>query len=246
MLLMLDSVSGPKPVCLQQVTVHLDLESLKLGRCWRCLQDVKRKGVPGGDSSVGECGGLSHWSAQARGERAGTDGPLPVVASSWGFRCGPIVGEAEHGVWAGGGRSAACIRSTSHWQCGGAQGCRQWSPVRATKGRVFGLCPGVGGGRLRLLTLIYYQLHVADEPKPSMIAHRTWAMHSNGQYLWVLWFMSMLQRVFQARLPCRLAARSVFVSWVMRNRHQLQVADSETTAVAHCGPVVFRRRAHIC
>ena len=55
MLLMLDSVSGPKPVCLQQVTVHLDLESLKLGRCSRCLQDVKRKGVPGGDSSVGEC-----------------------------------------------------------------------------------------------------------------------------------------------------------------------------------------------
>ena len=27
-LIMLDSVSGPKPVCLQQVTVHLDLESL--------------------------------------------------------------------------------------------------------------------------------------------------------------------------------------------------------------------------
>ena len=60
--------------------------------------------------------------------------------------------------------------------------------------------------------LIYYQLHVADEPKPSMTAHRTWAMHSNGQCLWVLWFMSMLQRVCQARLPCSLAARSVFVS----------------------------------
>ena len=52
------------------------------------------------------------------------------------------------------------------------------------------------------LALIYYQLHVADEPKPSMIAHRTWAIHSNGQCLWVLWFMSMLQRVCQARLPC--------------------------------------------
>ena len=54
-LIMSDSVSGPKPVCLQQVTVHLDLESLKLGRCWRSLQDGKRKGVPGSDSSVGEC-----------------------------------------------------------------------------------------------------------------------------------------------------------------------------------------------
>ena len=53
---MLNSVSGPKPVCIQQVTVHvhLDLESLKLGRCWRSLQDGKRKGVPGSDSSVGE------------------------------------------------------------------------------------------------------------------------------------------------------------------------------------------------
>ena len=60
--------------------------------------------------------------------------------------------------------------------------------------------------------LIYYQLHVADEPKPSMIAHRTWAMHSNGRFLWVLWFMGMLRRVCQARLPCSLAARSVFVS----------------------------------
>ena len=79
-----------------------------------------------------------------------------------------------------------------------------------------------------------------------MIAHRTWAMHSNGQCLWVLWFMSMLQRVCQARLPCSLAARSVFVSWVIRNRHQLHIADSETTTVAHCGPVVFRRRARLC
>ena len=28
-LVMLNSVSGPKPVCLQQVTVHIDLETLK-------------------------------------------------------------------------------------------------------------------------------------------------------------------------------------------------------------------------
>ena len=35
-------------------------------------------------------GGSSHWSAEAGGERAGTDGPLPVVASSRGFRCGPM------------------------------------------------------------------------------------------------------------------------------------------------------------
>ena len=69
MLLMLDSVSGPKPVCLQQVTVHLDLESLKLGRCWRCLQDVKRKGVPGGDSSVGECPEDRVIGAHRQGER---------------------------------------------------------------------------------------------------------------------------------------------------------------------------------
>ena len=69
MLLMLDSVSGPKPVCLQQVTVHLDLESLKLGRCWRCLQDVKRKGVPGGDSFVGECPEDRVIGAHRQGER---------------------------------------------------------------------------------------------------------------------------------------------------------------------------------
>ena len=66
---MLDSVSGPKPVCLQQVTVHLDLESLKLGRCWRSLQDGKRKGVPGSDSSVGECPEDRVIGAHRQGER---------------------------------------------------------------------------------------------------------------------------------------------------------------------------------
>ena len=74
MLLMLDSVSGPKPVCLQQVMVHLDLESLKLGRCWRCLQDVKRKGVPGGDSSVGECPEDRVIGAHRQGERESWNG----------------------------------------------------------------------------------------------------------------------------------------------------------------------------
>ena len=68
-LIMLDSVSGPKPVCLQQVTVHLDLESLKLGRCWRSLQDGKRKGVPGSDSSVGECPEDRVIGAHRQGER---------------------------------------------------------------------------------------------------------------------------------------------------------------------------------
>ena len=63
--------------------------------------------------------------------------------------------------------------------------------------------------------------------KPSIIARRTWAMHSNGQCLWVLWFMSILQRVCLARLPCTRAVRSVSVSRVMRIRHQLHVADSE-------------------
>ena len=66
---MLDSVSGPKPVCLQQVTVHLDLESLKLGRCWRSLQDGKRKGVPGSDSSVGECPEYRVTGVHRQGER---------------------------------------------------------------------------------------------------------------------------------------------------------------------------------
>ena len=111
MLLMLHSVSGPKPVCLQQVTVHLDLESLKLGRCWRCLQDVKRKGVPGGDSSVGDCPEDRVIGAYRQGERELERmgrcqlSPRPGVFD---------VGEAEHGVWAGGGRSAACIKSTGH------------------------------------------------------------------------------------------------------------------------------------
>ena len=69
MLLMLDSVSGPKPICLQQVTVHLDLESLKLGRCWRSIQDGKRMGVPGSDSSVGECPEDRVIGAHRQGER---------------------------------------------------------------------------------------------------------------------------------------------------------------------------------
>ena len=110
MLLMLDSVSGPKPVCLQQVTVHLDLESLKLGRCWRCLQDVKRKGVPGGDSSVGECPEDRVIGAHRQGERE----LERMGRCQLPPRPGVFVGEAEHGVWAGGGRSAACIRSTGH------------------------------------------------------------------------------------------------------------------------------------
>ena len=69
MLLMLDSVSGPKPVRLQQVTVHLNLESLKLGKCWRSLQDGKRKGVPGSDSSVGKCPEDRVIGAHRQGER---------------------------------------------------------------------------------------------------------------------------------------------------------------------------------
>ena len=55
MLVILNSVSDPNPVCLQQVTVHLDLKILKLGSCWHGRQDGKLKGVPGCDGSEGEC-----------------------------------------------------------------------------------------------------------------------------------------------------------------------------------------------
>ena len=55
MLVILSSVSGPKPVCLLLLTVHFDLEALKPVRCWCGLQDGERKRVSGRDGSVGEC-----------------------------------------------------------------------------------------------------------------------------------------------------------------------------------------------
>ena len=100
MLVMLNSVSGPKPVCLPQLTIHLDLEALKPVRCWCGLQDGEQKRVPGCDGSVGECpeDRVIGVHRQRYVERAGMDWQLLVVASFWDFRCVPTVGEAERGV----------------------------------------------------------------------------------------------------------------------------------------------------
>ena len=103
---------------------------------------------------------------------------------------------------------------------------------------------------LRIYPFIYYQLHVADEPKPSMIAHRTWAMHWNGQCLWASSHSSSSSSSSESVAPTGLT----FSKWRKRKNLKKRLSEarvakkskSSDTVTAGSGSVDVDEEFEVC